>query len=56
MLVEAIARLVSDPVSRAEYAARGREFARSQFHIDKVRRRFEQLYSTLAKKDPRKAS
>jgi glycosyltransferase involved in cell wall biosynthesis len=56
MLVEAIARLVSDPVSRAEYAARGREFARSQFHIDKVRRRFEQLYSTLAKKDSRKAS
>jgi L-malate glycosyltransferase len=48
-LVEALAHLVRDPVARARYASRSREFARSHFHIDEVCKRFEQLYLMLAK-------
>ena len=48
-LVEALAHLVRDPISRAQYASRSREFARSHFHIDEVCHRFEQLYLALAK-------
>jgi L-malate glycosyltransferase len=47
-LVEALARLVGDPVTRSQYAARSKEMARSQFHIDQVCLRFEQLYLSLA--------
>jgi glycosyltransferase involved in cell wall biosynthesis len=47
-LVEALARLVRDPVLRAELGGRSKEFARSHFHIDLVCRRFEQLYLALA--------
>jgi L-malate glycosyltransferase len=52
-LVEALAQLVRDPVLRAKYAAHGREFARSHFHIDQVSRRFEQLYLRLARRKDR---
>lgn len=48
-LVEALAYLVRDPEARAEYATRSREFARSQFHIDRIARRFEKLYLALSK-------
>jgi glycosyltransferase involved in cell wall biosynthesis len=47
-LVEALARLVRDAVLRAQFAGRSKEFARSHFHIDQIRRRFEQLYVTLS--------
>jgi glycosyltransferase involved in cell wall biosynthesis len=50
-LVEALAHLVSDPLSRAQYASRSREFARSHFHINEVCHRFEQLYLEVAKKE-----
>lgn len=50
-LVEALTHLVRDPISRTKYASRGKEFARTHFHIDEVCRRFEQLYLTLAKGD-----
>ncbi len=46
-LVDALAHLVCDPITRAQYAGRGREFARSHFHIDEVCRRFERLYLNL---------
>lgn len=49
-LIEAITRFVRDPVFRAECAARSRQFARAHFHVDEVRRRFEQLYVELADK------
>jgi glycosyltransferase involved in cell wall biosynthesis len=47
-LVEALGRLVGDPQARAQYAARSQAFVLSEFHIDQVGRRFEQLYLTLA--------
>jgi glycosyltransferase involved in cell wall biosynthesis len=47
-LVEALGRLVRDPQARAQYAARSRAFVLSEFHIDQVGRRFEELYLTLA--------
>jgi len=47
-LVEALAHLVRDPLVRAQYARRSREFARSHFHIDEICRRFEQLYLEVA--------
>jgi glycosyltransferase involved in cell wall biosynthesis len=47
-LVEALAHLVRDPVARSQYAARGKEFARTHFHIEQVCRQFEQLYLELA--------
>jgi L-malate glycosyltransferase len=47
-LVEALAHLVRDPVARAQYAQRGKEFARVHFHIEQVSGRFEQLYLELA--------
>jgi glycosyltransferase involved in cell wall biosynthesis len=50
-LVEALAHLVRDPISRAQYATRSKQFARSNFHISEVCRRFEQLYLELAKQD-----
>jgi L-malate glycosyltransferase len=43
-LVEVLAHLVSDPISRARYSKRGQEFARAHFHMDQVCRRLEQLY------------
>jgi L-malate glycosyltransferase len=49
-LVETVAYLVRDPVLRAQYAARSRQFARERFHISEVSRRFEQLYLGLAKR------
>lgn len=48
-LVEALAYLVRDSISRKRYAIRSKEFARSHFHIDRVCRRFEQLYLTLSR-------
>lgn len=50
-LVRAIAFLVRDPVSRAQYAQRSRQVARSQFHIDEVCRQLEQLYLSISKLD-----
>jgi glycosyltransferase involved in cell wall biosynthesis len=50
-LVEALAHLVSDPSSRAQYASRSREFARAHFHINEVSHRFEQLYLDVARKE-----
>jgi L-malate glycosyltransferase len=49
-LVEALAGLVGDPILRAQYAARGKEFARANFHIDHVIQRYERLYLSLAHK------
>jgi len=46
-LVEALANLAHDPMARADYAGRSKEFARAHFHIDEVCKRFEQLYLTL---------
>jgi glycosyltransferase involved in cell wall biosynthesis len=48
-LVEALARLVRDPILRTQYARQSKEFARSQFHIGQVSRRFEQLYLAVIK-------
>ena len=48
-LVEALTCLVRDPSARAQYSARSRAFARSQFHIDQIARRFEELYLALSK-------
>jgi glycosyltransferase involved in cell wall biosynthesis len=47
-LVDALARLVRDPIARAQYAGRSKEFARANFHMDQVCLRFEQLYLTLS--------
>lgn len=47
-LVEALAHLVRNPVARSQYGGRGKEFARSNFHMDQVCLRFEQLYLTLS--------
>ena len=52
-LVEALAKLVRDPSLRMQYAVRSKEFARSHFHIDEVRRRFEELYLELGNKRQR---
>ncbi len=52
-LVEALAKLVRDPSLRTQYAVRSKEFARSHFHIDEVRRRFEELYLELGNKRQR---
>jgi L-malate glycosyltransferase len=46
-LVDALALLVRDAATRAQYAAHSRAFARSEFHIDQIGRRFEQLYLGL---------
>jgi glycosyltransferase involved in cell wall biosynthesis len=48
-LVEALAFLLRDPMTRAGYAARSRAFARSEFHIDQISRRFEKLYLAISK-------
>jgi glycosyltransferase involved in cell wall biosynthesis len=48
-LVEALAQFVRSSGLRAQYAARSREFARANFHIDQVCCRFEELYVSLAK-------
>lgn len=47
-LVEALAFFVRNQASRAQYAEQSRKFARSQFHIREISRRFEQLYLTLS--------
>jgi glycosyltransferase involved in cell wall biosynthesis len=47
-LVDALARLVRDPALRAEYSVQSKRFARANFHMDDICRRFEQLYMTLA--------
>jgi glycosyltransferase involved in cell wall biosynthesis len=47
-LVEALAHLVRDAGSRAQYANASRKISRSHFHIDEVCRRFEELYLLLA--------
>jgi L-malate glycosyltransferase len=47
-LLEALAHLVRDAGSRTHYANASRKIARSQFHIDEVCRRFEELYLLLA--------
>jgi glycosyltransferase involved in cell wall biosynthesis len=49
-LVDALTRLVRDSGARAQYAAQSREFARAHFHIEEICRRYEQLYSALAKR------
>jgi hypothetical protein len=40
-------RLARNADLRQQYSQRGREFARSSFHIDVVSRRYEQLYLSL---------
>jgi glycosyltransferase involved in cell wall biosynthesis len=47
-LVEAMACLVRDASLRTKYAVRSKQFARSNFHMDDICRRFEQLYMTIA--------
>ncbi len=46
-LVEALLRLARDPGLRLQYSQAAREFARSSFHIDVIRRRYEELYVSL---------
>lgn len=46
-LVEALERLIREPALRAQYAARGKEFVRTHFQMDQIRRRYEQLYRSL---------
>lgn len=48
-LVAAIVRLAREPALREHCAQRSREFARSNFHIDVVCRRYEQLCLSLLK-------
>jgi len=48
-LVEALAHLVRDPIARSQYAGKSKEFARANFHMDRVCLRFEQLYRSLSK-------
>ena len=47
LLVDAMLRLARNADLRQQYSQRGREFARSSFHIDVVSRRYEQLYLSL---------
>ncbi|HTW32196.1 MAG TPA: glycosyltransferase [Candidatus Sulfotelmatobacter sp.] len=49
-LVEALAHMVGDAESRARFATRAREFARSQFHVKEVCRRFEDLYLAVSRR------
>jgi L-malate glycosyltransferase len=53
-LVEALAQLIRDAEARRRYAVRSREFARANFHIIEVCRRFESLYSSLSRKASRR--
>ncbi|HTS35590.1 MAG TPA: glycosyltransferase [Candidatus Solibacter sp.] len=53
-LVEVLTYLVSDAEARKRYATRSREFARVNFHITEVCRRFEVLYSSLSRKTSRR--
>jgi L-malate glycosyltransferase len=46
-LVEVLLQLARDAELRLHCSQRGREFARSSFHIDVIRRRYEQLYLSL---------
>jgi len=46
-LVDALLRLARDAGLRRHCSQSGREFSRSSFHIDVIRRRYEQLYSSL---------
>jgi glycosyltransferase involved in cell wall biosynthesis len=48
-LISAMLGLVRDPGLRQRYAERGRESARSSFHMDVICRRFEELYLSLLK-------
>lgn len=45
--VEALVQMVREPGLRMQYAERGKQVARSHFHIDKVCRCYEQLYLAL---------
>jgi L-malate glycosyltransferase len=49
-LVESLALLIGNPILRAQYAARSKEFARSNFYIDHVMQLYEKLYIALANK------
>jgi glycosyltransferase involved in cell wall biosynthesis len=46
-LVDALLRLARDPSLRQHFSQRGREFARSSFHIDVISQRYEELYLSL---------
>ena len=46
-LVEALLRLARDAGLRRHCSQSGREFSRSSFHIDVIRRRYEHLYVSL---------
>jgi len=46
-LVDAILRLALEPALRGHFGQRSEEFARSNFHIDTICRRYEQLYLSL---------
>ena len=46
-LVDAMQLLLSQPELRRQFTARSRRFARDHFGLDQIRRRYEQLYTTL---------
>lgn len=48
-VLEALRYLVSDAHARSQYGARSKQFARANFHVEQVTRRFEQLYLSLAR-------
>jgi glycosyltransferase involved in cell wall biosynthesis len=50
---EAVQNLLSDPALRERMGSNARQFARDQFSLDRVRRRYIELYSELLRKKRR---